>query len=34
MNKMAAFYKGYYPNFSYDTFEKVTKLFGLDPTKD
>ena len=33
MNKMAAFYKGYYPNFSYDTFEKVTKLFGLDPTK-
>lgn len=33
MRKMAAFYKGYYPNFSYDTFEKVTSLFGLDPTK-
>lgn len=33
MNKMAAFYNGYYKRFSYDTFKKLTESFGLDPTK-
>lgn len=33
MNKMAAFYNGYYPDFSFDTFKELTGVFGLDPTK-
>lgn len=33
MKKMAQFYKGFYPNFSYDTFKKLTEAFGLDPSK-
>ena len=33
MKKMAAFYHGYYSGFSYETFEKLTKAFELDPTK-
>ena len=33
MNKMAAFYNGYYPDFSFDTFRELTGVFGLDPTK-
>ena len=34
MNKMAAFYNGYYSNFSYDTFRQLTGVFGLDPGKN
>ena len=34
MNKMAAFYNGYYSNFSYDTFKRLTDVFGLDPKKN
>lgn len=34
MNKMAAFYNGYYSNFSYDTFRRLTDVFGLDPKKN
>jgi len=34
MNKMAAFYNGYYRNFSYDTFRSLTDVFGLDPKKN
>lgn len=33
MNTMAKFYKGYYPNFNGDTFEKLASVFGLDRTK-
>lgn len=33
MEKMAKFYKGYYPKFSESTFNKLTELFGLDKTK-
>ncbi len=33
MNKMAAFYNGYYPDFSFDTFKELTGVFGLDPSK-
>jgi len=33
MKKMAQFYKGFYPNFSDDTFKKLTEAFGLDPNK-
>ena len=33
MNKMAAFYNGYYPDFSFDTFKELTGVFGLDPAK-
>lgn len=33
MEKMAAFYNGYYPNFSFDTFKNLTGVFGLDPKK-
>lgn len=33
MDKMAKFYEGYYPNFSKDTYEKLTKVFELDPKK-
>lgn len=30
MEKMARFYNGYYPNFSFDTFHKLAEVFGLD----
>ncbi|MBQ3602829.1 MAG: ABC transporter ATP-binding protein [Clostridia bacterium] len=33
MEKMAKFYSGYYPHFSFDTFRKLSKLFGLDIKK-
>ncbi|MEI6580491.1 MAG: ABC transporter ATP-binding protein, partial [Eubacteriales bacterium] len=33
MENMARFYNGYYPKFSFDTFNKLTELFGLDKTK-
>ena len=33
MNKMASFYNGYYPDFSFETFRQLTDVFGLDPTK-
>lgn len=33
MQKMARFYRGYYPHFSYDTFNSLTEVFGLDKTK-
>ena len=33
MQKMARFYHGYYPHFSYDTFNSLTEVFGLDKTK-
>ena len=33
MKKMADFYNGYYKRFNYDTFNKLTEAFGLDPTK-
>lgn len=33
MNKMASFYNGYYPEFSFETFRQLTDVFGLDPTK-
>lgn len=33
MDKMAKFYNGYYPNFSFSTYEKLTKVFELDPKK-
>ena len=33
MEKMAHFYRGYYPEFSFDTFRNLTKVFGLDPKK-
>lgn len=33
MEKMARFYKGYYPKFSDTTFNNLTALFALDKTK-
>jgi len=33
MEKMARFYKGYYPMFNENTFNKLTELFWLDKTK-
>lgn len=33
MEKMARFYKGYYPKFNDTTFNNLTALFGLDKTK-
>lgn len=30
MEKMAKFYNGYYPKFSFDTFHKLADVFGLD----
>ena len=30
---MAAFYRGFYPDFSMETLEKLTEIFGLDPKK-
>ena len=33
MEKMARFYKGYYPKFSDKTFQNLTKVFGLDSSK-
>ena len=33
INKMAKFYSGYYPEFSFDTLEKLCKVFGLDKDK-
>ena len=33
MERMAAFYRGFYPNWNQTTFEKLTKLFKLDPKK-
>lgn len=33
MDKMAQFYNGYYPKFSFDTFKELTEVFGLDPKK-
>lgn len=30
MEKMAKFYNGYYPNFSFDTFRKLAEVFSLD----
>ena len=33
LNTMAAFYRGFYPHFSMETFGRLTELFGLDPKK-
>lgn len=33
MKKMADFYNGYFKRFNYDTFNKLTEAFSLDPTK-
>ncbi|MBQ3006685.1 MAG: ABC transporter ATP-binding protein [Clostridia bacterium] len=33
INKMAKFYSGYYPEFSFETLEKLCKVFGLDKDK-
>lgn len=33
LQNMAAFYQGYFPRFSIDTFHKLTALFGLDEKK-
>ncbi len=33
MEKMAKFYSGYYPNFSFDTFRKLADAFSLDTKK-
>ncbi len=33
MEKMAKFYAGFYPTFNFETFEKLTKVFGLNPKK-
>ena len=30
MDKMAKFYNGYYPDFSFETFHKLAEVFGLD----
>lgn len=30
MEKMAKFYNGYYPDFSFETFRKLAEVFGLD----
>ncbi len=34
MDKMAAFYNGYYGSFSFDTYKRLTDAFGLDPKKN
>ena len=33
LSTMAAFYRGFYPNFSMETLGKLTEIFGLDPQK-
>ena len=33
LSTMAAFYRGFYPNLSMETMEKLTEIFGLDPKK-
>ena len=33
MDKMAKFYAGFYPKFNFDTYDKLVKLFGLNPQK-
>lgn len=33
MEKMARFYNGFYPNFSFETFRKLADVFGLDTKK-
>lgn len=33
MNSMAKYYQSYYPDFSMESFKKLTELFGLDPKK-
>lgn len=33
LNTMCTFYRGFYPNFSMETFRKLTEIFGLDPKK-
>ena len=33
LHTMAAFYRGFYPHFSMDTYGKLVNLFGLDPKK-
>lgn len=33
LSTMAAFYRGFYPNFSMETLAKLTEIFGLDPKK-
>ena len=33
MERMAKFYRNYYPKFSMSTFDKLSELFGLDKTK-
>ena len=33
MDKMAKFYAGFYPNFNYDTYNKLVEVFGLNPKK-
>ncbi len=33
MDKMAKFYAGFYPKFNYDTYAKLTEVFGLNPKK-
>ncbi len=33
LNTMAAFYRGFYPNFSMETYRRLTDIFGLDPKK-
>ncbi len=33
MEKMARFYNGYYPNFSFETFRRLSEVFGLDTRK-
>ena len=33
LSTMAAFYRGFYPNFSMETYRKLTDIFGLDPKK-
>ena len=33
LQTMAAFYRGFYPHFSMDTYGKLVSVFGLDPKK-
>lgn len=33
LNTMAAFYRGYYPKFSMETYARLVEVFGLDPKK-
>lgn len=33
MDKMAKFYAGFYPKFNFETYDKLVKLFGLNPQK-